>query len=409
MVVTHNVFLDMRRDRADQIYLLKIRVTVNRKSKEISLNTYLNKNDWDAKHDRVKPAHPNAKLITQKLTTALNKLQEIALRLEAQDKVFSVEDIVDTYLNKKDFRPTVVEFGKAIIEEMKFAGRVGNARVYKDAVYKLQHYLNGKTLYFEQMDCAYLIRWSNSMLAEKVSVNCIANYMSQIRALFNRAIKEGVVEQKYYPFNSFRIKREPTISRALTVAEMTHIASLEVELNSPAWHNRNYFLLSFCFIGISFADLLSLRGENVIGDRLVYKRKKTKKLYTIKIHPPALRILRYYHDESRQDKSDYLLPVLPKEEKDPTKLMKLTLQAIKTCNKYIGRIGYGCGIKAKVTTYYARYAFANIARSLGVSKDVIAQALGHEYGNRVTGIYLDNYDKEIIDEANAKVIAAVFD
>ena len=40
--------------------------------------------------------------------------------------------------------------------------------------------------------------------------------------------------------------------------------------------------------------------------------------------------------------------------------------------------------------------------------DLIAEALGYEYGNKVTGIYLDNYDNLVIDEANAKVIEAVF-
>ena len=64
------------------------------------------------------------------------------------------------------------------------------------------------------------------MLAEGITVNGIANYMSQIRALYNRAIKEGVVELKYYPFTNFRIKREATISRALTVSEMKAIRTV---------------------------------------------------------------------------------------------------------------------------------------------------------------------------------------
>ena len=46
---------------------------------------------------------------------------------------------------------------------------------------------------------------------------------------------------------------------------------------------------------------------------------------------------------------------------------------------------------------------ANVARSLGYPKDQIAEALGHEYGNKVTGIYLDNYGSEVIDGMNAKV------
>jgi len=57
-----------------------------------------------------------------------------------------------------------------------------------------------------------------------------------------------------------------------------------------------------------------------------------------------------------------------------------------------------------LTFYYARYTWANVAKQLGYSKDKIAEALGHEYGNKVTGIYLDNYGNEVIDEMNLEVI-----
>ena len=67
-----------------------------------------------------------------------------------------------------------------------------------------------------------------------------------------------------------------------------------------------------------------------------------------------------------------------------------------------------CQINKPVTSYYARYSWANIARALGYSKDLIAEALGHEYGNKTTGIYLDHYDNTILDSMNEKVIAAVF-
>jgi integrase/recombinase XerD len=38
---------------------------------------------------------------------------------------------------------------------------------------------------------------------------------------------------------------------------------------------------------------------------------------------------------------------------------------------------------------------------------MIAEALGHEYGNSVTGIYLEQFDLEIADSMNEKIIASV--
>ena len=46
---------------------------------------------------------------------------------------------------------------------------------------------------------------------------------------------------------------------------------------------------------------------------------------------------------------------------------------------------------------------ATIAHKIGISKDVISLALGHEFGCKTTGIYID-YDLEQIDKANRKVI-----
>jgi integrase/recombinase XerD len=37
----------------------------------------------------------------------------------------------------------------------------------------------------------------------------------------------------------------------------------------------------------------------------------------------------------------------------------------------------------------------------------MAEALGHEYGNSVTGIYLEHFDLKVVDSMNEKIIASV--
>ena len=54
-----------------------------------------------------------------------------------------------------------------------------------------------------------------------------------------------------------------------------------------------------------------------------------------------------------------------------------------------------------------RYSFENVAKQLGYSKDLIAEALGHEYGNSVTGIYLEHFDNDIVDKMNQNLINSV--
>ena len=65
-------------------------------------------------------------------------------------------------------------------------------------------------------------------------------------------------------------------------------------------------------------------------------------------------------------------------------------------NKKLKKISCILEIDTPITTYVFRYSYANIAKQLGFSKDLIAEALGHEYGNSVTGIYLEMFDNEIM-------------
>lgn len=402
MAITYKMFLDERTQKSNKKYALKLRITYNRKHKVIPLNIELGNEDWNPTTQKVKASHPNAKLINVKINQALNEIQEKALKYETTDKIYSVEDLVG--MDRASANITFLEFANKEIENMKIVGRVGNAKAYQDATNRLIRFVGKNSLRFENIDFRLLDEFTTKLLADGVKLNAIAVYMREIRALFNKAIKTDVVEQKYYPFAKYKIKTVKTVSRTLSLAEMKKIVKLKLIPGTQMWHSRNYFLLSFCLRGANFIDIFKLKPDSIQNDRAVYCRSKTKKIYSIQLHPKAQEILNHYYKP--ENKPDYLLPILNKAD-TPLIVKRKALQAIKTTNEYLYRMGRDNGYREDITTYFARYSWANIARLLGYSKDLIAEALGHEYGNSVTGIYLDNYDNDIIDEANAKVIAAV--
>ena len=67
------------------------------------------------------------------------------------------------------------------------------------------------------------------------------------------------------------------------------------------------------------------------------------------------------------------------------------------------------GLPEELTTYIFRDSYAILAKQMGYSKDIIAEALGHEYGNAVTGIYLDQFDQEIVDRMNQVLIETLLE
>jgi integrase len=211
-----------------------------------------------------------------------------------------------------------------------------------------------------------------------------------------------VVERSCYPFHDFSIKSEKTAKRAISKDDITKLKQLNLEVNSTAERSLKCFLLSFYLRGISFTDLAYLKQSNIIDGRVVYKRRKTHKNYSIKLFPEAQVMFEQLH----VDGSDYLLPILPNNtQEDSIETKKVIRQYIKTTNKYLKRMSEQVGLCSPVTTYTSRHSFGTIAKRLGYSNELIAEALGHEYGNKITNIYLDSFDTDVLDTMHKHVIS----
>jgi integrase/recombinase XerD len=398
-MATFKVLLDTRRELQDGTYPLVVRIYNGRGYKTINPKIYLKENQFDYSKQKVKRNHPNEKLINMRIKQIVLQAESTKLNMELRDEVVSAEKIKSNILRPQP-KLNFIQYGEKIATEMRSLKRLGNALAYEGALNALKKYSGKSNLQFSDVNYELLKSMEGKMVMEGLKKNSIAAYNRSLRAIFNRAINENLVESKLYPYRKYKIRGEQTAKRNISRDEMRAIASLPLEPESPLWHSRNFFLLSFNLRGISFADMASIKVSDIASGRLVYKRKKTHKLYFIKLTDKAKEILSYYQQPSRT----YVLPVIAEDiATNPDKQRKTIIQAIKTCNKYLKRIGQTVGIQKLLTTYVARFSWANIAKSLGYSKDLIAEALGHELGNPVTGIYLDSFDQEVIDEMNERV------
>jgi len=131
---------------------------------------------------------------------------------------------------------------------------------------------------------------------------------------------------------------------------------------------------------------------------MVYKRTKTGKNYSIKLTAPANKILSYYIKDQKH--KDYIFPIIKRETLELQ--LKDMQNEIKTFNKYLKKIADLCGIESNLTSYVARHTWATIAKDLNVPVSVISEGLGHE-DIKTTQIYLDSFDADVIDKANALI------
>ena len=159
------------------------------------------------------------------------------------------------------------------------------------------------------------------------------------------------------------------------------------------------FMLSFYLRGISPIDLAHLRKTDISQGTLFYTRSKTGQQMQVRIVPDIQRILDKYADTRTQ----YLLPLIKREDGTEQAQYRNSCQAI---NRNLKKLSAHLQLTSPLTLYVARHSWATTARGNDISMSVISEALGH-HSETTTQIYLNSIKSSEVDDANAKILAAL--
>ncbi len=391
--------LDTRRAKSDGTFNIIFRITHFKKVYTINSDVAIHEFHWDSKNHAIIKEHPNSRLLNIKLLKEFFKIQQTVLSLDDDFTIEKFRNLVNGESGKA--RVMFKEFAQKLILKMFETNSTGNAIVYRTAVNRFINFC-GKDIPIDTIDYELLNKFNHHLIISGLKQNSISNYFRTIRAIYNKAIKQKVIERSYYPFFDITIKSERTSKRAISKDDLIKLKLVPLEEYSTAWRAFNYFMLSFYLRGISFTDLAYLKASNIMDGRIHYKRRKTHKNYSIKLFSPAEALF----NKLKSDNNGYLLPVLPNDSiEDSLEAKKIIKQWIKTTNKYLKRLSDQINCKISITTYSSRHGFATIAKRLGYSNELIAEALGHEYGNKITNIYLDAFDTDVLDDMHYKVVS----
>lgn len=141
-----------------------------------------------------------------------------------------------------------------------------------------------------------------------------------LRAVYNRAVEDDIIEKRN-PFRHVYTGGDKTIKRALPLAVIKKIKALDVSLTPALDYARDMFLMSFYLRGMSFIDMASLKKTDLKNGYVTYRRRKTGQQLIIEWTKEMQMIL----DKYPENKSDYLLPVIPDSTSDaPTAIPATT-------------------------------------------------------------------------------------
>lgn len=260
-------------------------------------------------------------------------------------------------------------------------GRVSTATKYRQTWRRWLHDMNDIRL--DRLNAEALEIWIGKMKQSGLAPNSVDFYYREARAIYNRAIIDGVIDPARNPFNAVRTRTEPTAKRALSLEQLK--ALTEIQLEGTANVARDVFMLSFYLRGIPPVDLMRARKKDVSNGVLSYRRAKTSQKLSVRIEKEAAEIIRRYSTSNADS------PML------------LELPSHYAITYHLRRIGDMLRFPFHLTLYCARHTWATMARAHDVPLSVISAGLGHN-NEQTTMIYLKSIDSDRIDGWNRKLL-----
>lgn len=408
MRITIKPYLDTRRAVGDVPVSMMLSLTSHGKSALIPVGVKIAPSLWDKKAQSVKKC-PRKAYFDKAISDRYYAVQEMISKLSEEDEelmrrltITEIKNIILERLDGKERKDT--GNGSFALGYKKFVEtKQGRTRQIYETTWKRICEFTDKAerLNFEDITAKWLNEFNGYMAKRSPAQNARSIHLRDIRAVFNFAIDEEMTD--LYPFRKFKIKSTPTMKRSLSADDIRMIATMPL----LPWQEeyRDVFMLIFYLLGINIVDLFSLTHENVQNGRIVYTRRKTKRIYSIKIEPEAQEIL------ERRKGTTHLIDVADRY-KDHTNFTSRFNKALKTFGTWEVDEHHKQKVRYKpywdfLSSYWARHSWATIAyNDCNIPVDVISQALGHSMGNRVTMVYI-NSDSKKVDEANRKVIEKV--
>lgn len=382
---------------------LYYQVIYKRVIRQIATHYKIMPNEWYAESDTLRIIDNDERYnylqsIQRRIQWDKKRLMKIIDRFINSEYDFSVDSIIDAYYNEiKDI--TLFNFIEKLIVKLQKNGQVRTSETYNCTLNSFKRFRHGNDLYFVELDNDLLMSYEYFLKSEGLSMNTISFYMRRLRAIYNRAVEEGIAEQNNL-FKKVYTSSEKTVKRAIPLKSIKRLKSLDLSYSTAKAFARDMFLFSFYTRGMSFVDIAYLQKKDLKNGVLNYRRKKTGQLLYVRCEPCMQEIIKRYESATN---STYLLNIIKDNKNDARKQY---LNALTLINRSLKSIGKLIGLDKPLSMYVARHSWASIAKAEGISLSVISEGMGHD-SESTTQIYLASLDSSVIDKANQKIIKLI--
>ena len=287
------------------------------------------------------------------------------------------------------------------IKQLREEHRFGTANNYEKTKRSLESFLRNKKLTFTNFNEQLITDYNTYLISKGLVRNSISFYMRNLRAIYNKAVKQKIVKKKEL-FSEVYTGIDKTRKRAVDERLITKLYNLKLDNNDSLSFTRDIFIFSYCMRGMSFVDIAYLKKENIQNGVICYARRKTGQLLSVRIEPSIQRIIDRYSSAL----SPYVFPILTST--DTKEAYEEYQVAINNHNRQLRRLSKMLPAGCKLTSYTSCHSWATAARNHNVPISVISAGMGHT-SEQTTQIYLTMLENSVIDDANQGLIRSLLE
>ena len=387
---------------ADHEGTIYYQIIHDRKPRQLLTDYHVFPSEWDVNRATVVTTQKSNRKsfvlsIRERIRWDVERLTKIIRKLDNNGLTYTADDVIDEF-NRYANEYSLFNFMESIIIKLKQNGKIRTSETYTVTLNSFKKFREDEDIMLDCLNSEIMEAYEAWHQQRGVSPNTISFYTRILRAVYNRAVENEIIENRN-PFRHVYTGVDKTVKRALPLSIIKKIKALDLSLTPALDFARDMFIVSFMLRGMSFIDMAYLRKSDLSNGYVTYRRRKTGQLLTIEWTKEMQMMLDKYPENS----TDYLLPII----KNTGTNERYTYRNVGyNINPNLKTIAKKVGITIPLTLYVARHSWASVAKAKGIPLSVISEGMGHD-SEATTQIYLASLDTSIVDKANSLILKSL--
>lgn len=373
-----------------------------RKPRQLSTEYRIFSEEWDEKRGQIIAPKDSSRMVLittvrESVRSDVERLTKINRKFDLIGLSYTADDVIEEFHRYRD-EYSLFNFMEKLIFKHKQNGKIRTSETYTSTLKSFRKFRKDEDIMLDCITSEVMEEYEAWLKSNGLIPNSISFYTRVLRAVYNRAVEEGIIDNRY-PFRKVYTGVDKTVKRALPLSIIKKIIGLELTMSPALDLARDMFLLSFYLRGMSFIDMAFLKKSDLRNGCVTYRRRKTGQQLIIAWEPEMQMIL----DKYPENDTDYLLPIITKPVNNERNTYRNKGYNI---NHNLKKIAAMVGVNVPVTLYSARHSWASAAKAKGIPLSVISEGMGHD-SEATTQIYLASLDTSVVDKANTIILKSL--